>query len=784
MKSLSTLIIALFLITNLVSSQDTIYIYKAGLVISKNAVSEIDSITFKYTPPASGTITDNDGNVSQWIIIGTQKWMKENLNSTKFRNGEIISNLINDSEWQNSKFAAWCDFINKDQVRSTTGYGKLYNWYAIIDSRNIAPLGWHVASDSEWTILENYLSANGGNYDGTNNGNKIAKSLASKTDWPTSTEIGSIGNNLSLNNSSGFSALPGQWRTDYGSYFFGVGGGSWWTSTQYNSNSAWNRMLDSFNSNLRLSSEWNKNYGLSVRCIKDALPVLNVTIINSVSSTTASCGGVISNAGGVEIIAKGVCWSTSSNPTINDNKTNNGNGIESFTGSLYGLTKGTTYYVRAYATNSEGTGYGEQVSLTTTTIPTLSTTSISSITISSANTGGYITSTGGAAITATGVCWNTNSNPTIDDNKTNNGIVTGEFISTVSGLLPGTTYYVRAYATNSVGTSYGQQIIFITTTAIPTVTTSAISMITDSTAISGGNVISNGGAGISAKGICWSTSANPTLNDSKTNELNGNITFSGSLTHLVYGTTYYVRAYATNSVGTGYGEQVQFTTTDIFGRLVTDLEGNVYHSVKIGAQTWMVENLKTTRFRNGESIINITDATAWSNSTGPAWCEYNNDSENGSKLGKLYNWNSVIDDRNIAPVGWHIPSDSEWSALENYLIANGYNYDNSTTENKIAKSLAATTDWNYYSASEAGAVCLNLLTNNKTGFNALPAGDRSNLTGISFEEIGNSSCWWSSTAYDETYIWCRSLTKNTSGVYRDYYSGRKSSGHSVRCIKN
>ena len=231
-------------------------------------------------------------------------------------------------------------------------------------------------------------------------------------------------------------------------------------------------------------------------------------------------------------------------------------------------------------------------------------------------------------------------------------------------------------------------------------------------------------------------------------------------------------------------DSISFTYSPPETGTLTDVDGNLYHWIKIGTQRWMVENLKTTKFRTGESITNLTDASAWSNASFAAWCDYYNVASNGVKYGKLYNWNAVNDSRKIAPTGWHIPSDNEWTILENYVIASGNNYDGSTTENKIAKALAAKSDWVYYAQSETGAVSLDLTTNNKTGFTALPAGDRSNMIGVSFELLGYSACWWSSTVYDLTYVWCRSLTNNMSSVYRDYYSGQKQSGHSVRCIKD
>ncbi len=198
-----------------------------------------------------------------------------------------------------------------------------------------------------------------------------------------------------------------------------------------------------------------------------SVPILTTTAVTDITQTTANSGGNITSDAGLFITARGVCWSTNQTPTISDNKTTDGTGVGEFVSMLSGLTPNTTYYVRAYATNSMGTGYGNTVSFTTqqqgsTSIPVLSTTAVTDITQTTANSGGNITSDGGYAVTARGVCWSTSQTPTISDNKTTDGTGVGEFTSELSGLTPNTMYYVRAYATNSVGTAYGDAISFTT----------------------------------------------------------------------------------------------------------------------------------------------------------------------------------------------------------------------------------------------------------------------------------------------------------------------------------
>lgn len=299
------------------------------------------------------------------------------------------------------------------------------------------------------------------------------------------------------------------------------------------------------------------------------MPVgITTTSTSAVTQTTALSGGNINNDGGATISSRGVCWSnTSSNPTIANTKTINGSGVGAYLSALTILLPGTTYYVRAYATNSAGTAYGNVITFTTVaaTIPTgLTTGSLSLITQNTASCGGNITTDGGATVTSRGVCWsNTTSSPTIANTKTVDGSGIGTFSSAITGLLPGTTYYVRAYATNSVGTAYGSAIIFGTSSAtIPTgISTTSIFSIAQTTAISGGSITSNGGAAITSKGVCWSnTTSTPTIFNSTTNNGTGSTSYSSSLTGLIANTTYFVRAYATNSVGTTYGNTVSFTT--------------------------------------------------------------------------------------------------------------------------------------------------------------------------------------------------------------------------------
>lgn len=205
--------------------------------------------------------------------------------------------------------------------------------------------------------------------------------------------------------------------------------------------------------------------------------------------------------------------------------------------------------------------------------------------------------------------------------------------------------------------------------------------------------------------------------------------------------------------------------------MVTDIDGNLYHTVNIGGQVWMVENLNVTRYSNGDSIPNITDDIEWSIQTDGAYCNYNNDESTDKKFGKLYNWFAIADPRKIAPEGWHIPSEAEWLRLESYVAAH---LGSSLT---IAKALAAETEWTVF--SDEGSVGKDLTKNNSSGFTALPGGYRLNGK---FNKIGDYSGWWSSTESTENNAWIRVLFfsyDNLATIYHD-----KANGFSVRCIQD
>ncbi|NTW32067.1 MAG: hypothetical protein HGB12_05505 [Bacteroidetes bacterium] len=301
-----------------------------------------------------------------------------------------------------------------------------------------------------------------------------------------------------------------------------------------------------------------------------------------------------------------------------------------------------------------------------------------------------------------------------------------------------------------------------TTGVVPVLTTAAVSGITQTTASCGGNITSDGGSTITAYGVCWSTGSTPTITDSKTTDGTGTGSFTSSLTGLTANTTYYVRAYATNTTGTGYGTAVSFTTTQGSTNTVTDINGNIYHTVVIGTQTWMVENLKVTKYRNGDSIANTIDGAEWSNLTSGGYCIFDGVSANVAAYGLLYNWYAVSDSRNICPTGWHIPTDAEWTTLTTFLGGE------SVAGAKLKET--GTTHWN---SPNSGAT-------NSSGFTGLPGGSRDQAGTFSY--LTYFGFWWSATESDSNNAWYKGLTYNSPAAGRN--ANPKKMGFSVRCVKD
>ena len=886
--------------------------------------------------PGTPTVTDIDGNVYNTVWIGQQCWMKENLRTTRYADNTEILAGDTYSYTEPYRYAP-----NNDEANVST-YGYLYNWSAVMHGaasstenpsgvQGICPEGWHVPSDSEWTQLTDYVSSQSQYVCGSDN-THIAKALAATTGWyedEFSAGIGcAVGNDQSTNNATGFSALPAS--DYYGSDDDDFGNSArFWSATEHDNyiEIAYSPQLYYYYAGVGRGLSY-KEDGLSVRCLRDesgggggsttSIPTINTEMVFNIGTTSATCGGNVTNDGGATVTARGVCWSTSLNPTIADSHTTDSTGTGTFTSSITGLTPNTTYYVRAYATNSVGTAYGEQRSFTTIssssfTCGTSTLTDIDGNTYNTVQIGeqcwmrenlrvtkyadnteiteryapnndevnvptyGYLyswnaTMHGASSSNANpsnvqGVCptgwhvpsddewtqlesfvsgmsaywcggssdniakalaattrWYSNNGECVVGNDQSNNNATGfsalpagarcygdylyfgngaYFWSATEGDSYDTyyryLYYFFAYVSRDYFNKYGGCFSVrclrdeVSSQTAPSVITLSVTSIDTTSAACGGNVISDGGATVTARGVCWSTSHNPTIAGSHTTDGTGTGTFTSNITGLTPNTTYYVRAYATSSVGTGYGSEVSFTTTSGSTSLdgqpcpesstVTDIDGNTYNTVWIGQQCWMKENLRTMHYADNTFI----PAGDTHSSTDPYRYAPNNDEANVSTYGYLYNWSAVMHGasssnanpsgvQGICPNGWHVPSDEEWTQLENY-VSSVSAYWCGGSSGSIAKALAATTRWQ--SQNDECVVGNDQSNNNATGFSALPAGFNGSYLGF-----GYYAYFWSATnsEYGSSGSYNRYLYSNYAGVLRDYNPNNES--YSVRCLRD
>ena len=441
------------------------------------------------------------------------------------------------------------------------------------------------------------------------------------------------------------------------------------------------------------------------------LPEVKTAEVEDITESEAVSGGEVVSDGGAEVTARGICWSTKQNPTIEDDKTTDGSGVGTFASEMTDLEADTKYYVRAYATNEKGTAYGEEVSFTTEEVeepeepedpetpeqpedpetpeqpedpetpeqpedpenpeqpedpenpeqpegpenpeqpenpenpeqpedpgtpeqpenpenpeqpedpetpiepeqpedpenpeqpeqpeqpvgPVVITAEVTEITINTAVCGGEVVSGGDAVVIARGICYNTTGAPTVSDTYTMDGNGMGVYTSYMTDLQLGTTYYVRAYATDVKGiTSYGEEVTFTTLEKLlPTVVTGEVTEIKFFSATCGGEVTFNGNVSVTARGICWSTSPNPTIEDNKTNNGSGVGSYTYNMTNLEHNTTYYVRAYAINEVGTAYGEERTFTTLSVYSPATGTSNGYGYVDLGLSVK-WATCNVGAT----------------------------------------------------------------------------------------------------------------------------------------------------------------------------------------------
>ena len=536
------------------------------------------------------------------------------------------------------------------------------------------------------------------------------------------------------------------------------------------------------NQRIILFALWIKIIIIFIACNKEKTPIISTTPISDITAISATGGGSISDDGGATIINRGVCWSTDITPKTSDSKTSDGAGAGTFSSNLTGLNGGTTYYVRAYATNSIGTGYGMAMSFKTLgLVPTATTESVTNKTASSATLNGKIN----AHYLQTQVSFEYGTTNSYGKNILSNqspvtGNTTTDVSANVTDLTLATTYHFRVMSTNSLGTSYGNDMVFTTLGDKPVATSQAANNIQGNTATLNGIV--NPNYSITTANFEYGNTTNyGYVIQAIQSPINGSseVNVSANISGLTTNTLYHFRLKAENSLGITYSPDLTFKTlmTGQIGN-VTDNEGNTYRTIGIGSQVWMADNLKVTKYNNGDIIGTTTPANlniSGENNPKYQW-SYNGNESNVDLYGRLYTWYAVTDTRGVCPTGWHIPSNSDFTVLETYLINYGYGFGGSG--NDIGKTLAATSNWN--SCPIIGTPGYDPLLNNNSGFQGLPTGTRwSNGT---FVDMGNGGFCLSSTSSSTDWAPARYL--NCCSELFANGDVPKNFGHFVRCVKD
>ena len=687
-----------------------------------------------FACPDMPKVNDFDGNEYNTVKIGNQCWLRENIRSAHYSNGVAIP-LLESLEGLTALPAGRL-YPDLSQAKFNK-YGYLYTYETASFNHNIntvgpitgvCPAGWRMPTSADWDTLFNYLSQ----WDTlrcNNEASQVVKAICSRVDWAPSTTECAIGWNADNNNATGFSIKPAGYVENgpygvYGqnvglasgtaAYFYGDG-----VTKMFSADGA-TVTTETIGQMATLSNAAKR--AASVRCIKhvhtmstsNLLPgvVTTDSAVSSIYSTSVICGGNVLDLGSVPgSNSHGICYSTTPNPTTGSSVAGAGSGMGAFNVKLSGLTPSTTYYFRAYVTNARGTTYGAEWTFTTMeegyepdpTLPVVSTVSVTDVTSASAVFTGAVTDDGYADLTARGFCWGMYPSPTVDSTHSVDGSGLGTFSHSVAQLQDATTYYVRAYATNSVGTVYGEELTFTTDTAV----------------------------------------------------------------------------------------------ADACGYLrVEDPDGNFYSTVLIGTQCWMKENLRTTHYADGEAI-SLSTATTNAN---PSYFYPGGNANNVAAYGLLYNWGAAMHGatystanpsgvQGICPDGWHLPSSAEFNTLISYVRSVPEYLCNNSTVN-ISKALADSLYWttNTFTCGPGN----NLADNNATGFSARPASvSNSSL------RIGLDAWFLSSSATVATSgggqqvirpqmyrIYSQSASTAVNFVMYQPMPTQMNFGASVRCVKD
>jgi uncharacterized protein (TIGR02145 family) len=609
-------------------------------------------------------IMDVQGNIYPVIQIGSQLWMGANLRTSQFRNGASIPDIYEEGE----------TFIYQ--------YGRLYAWQTVQDAQGLCPSGWGIPRDEDWNQLIEYLDPNAwGNKNRLGILLKSCREIGSGQGQQCNTVEHPRWENSSGRsgvNQIGFSAFPAGYGFEGNINNMGTHG-YFWTSTEIDDAHAWAQVLLYSHAGMSRSN-YLKKFAFSVRCIKTpegSTPTVSTLSVTLTGNTDASVTAQVSHDGGSKVSGRGIIWGTSSFISM-----------------------------EAY------------------------------------------------------------------DHKANSEGGKGDFSILINELLPQTTYYFRAWAHNSQGLALGNIISFTTPAepALPKVKTSASFEILPYSITGGGDVTDDGNLEILARGLVYGLNSGIDLSSNLGYTVNqrGKGIFTSEIHPLWEETKYYIKAYATNALGTSFGEEVIVQTPDYeHCGVAVDVDGNTYRTVIIGQKCIMRENLRVSRFRNGDAINHVPDNSAWRNTNQPAWVNYDNNPAYDQVYGKLYNWYAVNDSRGLCPVGWRVSSYDDLIHMAEILggeaVAGGkmkqiFNSSQNAKALWIAPNTAAT---------------------NESGFTATPHGYR--LANGYFSGLANSAYLRTSTASGNNHSYQFYLYYNKESFSGDLFG--HNDGDAVRCVK-
>ena len=789
-----------------------------------------------YTP--DGTMVDKrDGQSYNWIKIGYQLWMTENLRATAYSDGTPIQLVEDDASWANLGISdKACSYYDNDSASYAGTYGVLYNWAAAMNGagssdanpsgiQGVCPDDWHIPGDEEWKQLERELGmsrseADGTGRRGTNQGSQLAYNANL---W----EAGALKTDTGFG-SSQFMALPGGYRLNSSGYFSNEGyNGDWWSATAFNETNAWYRELDDDYKEVSRNNI-HKNYGFNVRCISDIEKLDDLVPADN----ELDFGYLVKNSGDTTLSV--YLRNTGTDVLSIDSISNK---VLPFSPNLVGTDS-------LKADIAAGDSIELQITLHSDTVPGIYKDEImiyfydrdlyidvsailveGIVSCEALDNCNYTFVTGGNAgwildtesthdgvdalrsedithsqsawveTTVEGIgkvnfWWNVSSEQNWDYLKF---YIDHNLIASISGETGWAEFssitadgehtlrwiYIKdSYGSSGSDAGWIDQVEFITESA-PVVTLEPVTTITASSAYSGGGITWNGNAGITAKGVCWNTTGNPTIADDTTSNGAGEDAFISRLQDLAVSTTYYVRAYATNEHGTGYSEELSFVTPD--GYLTDQRDGQSYNFTRIGNQIWMAENLAYLPQVDHETNGSATEPYYYvygyepSGQTEAVQIENAKATDNYQQYGVLYNWQAAMNGatsstanpsgvQGVCPEDWHLPGDAEWTDLYTYIRSDGH------TNNEGA-ALKSTSGW--YSEGNG--------TDNYN-FTGLPGGWLLN-DGWYFYDITRDAYWWSATETDATLAVNRSLYYLDNTFYRGDQAN-KAWAYSVRCVRD